>query len=136
MLSVLSVRCMWQCEHCVARESSRYKLLKHYRLHHHYGSSQRFLCIYVNCPCTFKTWSGLNTHVYKAHSSQVSQTTPSSVTFKCELWECSDHSTEKDFFVHIGTHLRSNQTVSCVFLGCPSFFLFLLLNTKPWKKAE
>ncbi len=105
LLSFLSVTSMWQCKHCVVRESSRYKLLKHYKLHHHYGRSQHFLCIYVNCPCTFKMWSGLNTHVYRAHSSQVTQTSSSSVTFKCELCECSDLSTEKDFFVHIGTHL-------------------------------
>lgn len=110
---------MWQCKHCVARESSRYKLLQHYKLHHHYGIGQHYLCIYTNCPCTFKAWSGLNTHVYKAHSSQFSQRASSSVTFKCELCECSDLSSERDFFVHIGTHLRSNETVSCVFLGCP-----------------
>lgn len=77
------------------------------------------MCIYVNCPCTFKPLSGLNTHVYKAHSSQVTQPTSSSVIFKCELCECGDLSTEKDFFVHIGTHLRGNETVNCVFLDCP-----------------
>lgn len=110
---------MWQCKHCVTRESSRYKLLQHYKLHHHYGIGQHYLCIYVNCPCTFKTWSGLNTHVYKAHSSQFTQTASSSVTFKCELCDCSDVFSERGFFLHIGTHLRSNETVSCVFLGCP-----------------
>ena len=110
---------MWQCKHCVAKESSRYKLLKHYKLHHHYGRGQHYLCIYVNCPCTFKTWSGLNTHVYKAHSSQFTQTASNSVTFKCESCQCSDLCTERDFFVHIGTHLRSNETASCVFLGYP-----------------
>lgn len=41
-----------------------------------------------------------------------------SVTFKCEVCECSDLSTERDFFVHIGTHLRSCEKVGCVFLGC------------------
>jgi len=118
--SFLSVMCMWQCKHCVAREIIRYKLLEHYKLHHHYGRSQHFLYIYVNCPCTFKTCSGFNTHVYKAHSSQVTQTTSSSVTFKCELCECSNMRTlHWEFFVHIGTHLQSNETVSCVFLGCP-----------------
>nr|XP_055065480.1 uncharacterized protein LOC129447733 isoform X2 [Misgurnus anguillicaudatus]XP_055065481.1 uncharacterized protein LOC129447733 isoform X2 [Misgurnus anguillicaudatus] len=109
---------MWQCKHCPTRESTRYKLLKHYKLHHHYARGQQYQCIYVNCPCTFRTWTGLHTHVYKAHSSQPTQTALNSVTFKCEVCECSDLSTERDFFVHIGTHLHSCETVGCVFLGC------------------
>ena len=109
---------MWQCRHCVTREISRYKLLKHYKLHHHYGRGQQYQCIYVNCPCTFRTWTGLRTHVYKAHSFQPTQTALNSVTFKCEVCGRSDLSTERDFFVHIGTHLRSCETVGCVFIGC------------------
>lgn len=41
------------------------------------------------------------------------------MTFKCELCECSELCTEKDFFLHIGRHLKSNETVSCVFHSCP-----------------
>lgn len=109
---------MWQCKRCSIRESSRYKLLKHCRLHHHYGPSQRYLCIYVNCPCTFKTWCGLKTHVYRCHSSHFKQTAVSSVTFRCELCDCGDLTTERDYFGHIGSHLRNSETVTCVFSGC------------------
>lgn len=58
-------------------------------------------------------------HVYRGHPSQPTQTASNSVTFKCELCECSELSTVKDFFLHIGRHLKNNETVSCVFHSCP-----------------
>lgn len=31
---------------------------------------------------------------------------------------CCDLPTERDYFTHIGTHLKSNETVTCMFGGC------------------
>lgn len=106
---------MWQCKRCSIRESSGYKLLKHCRLHHHYGPNQCYLCIYVNCPCTFKTWCGLQTHVYRCHSSHFKQTAVSSVTFRCKLCDCSDLTTERDYFGHIGSHLWNSEYYRLLF---------------------
>ena len=42
---------MWECDIFV---SGRHELLKHFRLQHrNYGSSQRYPCAYLSCPCTF-----------------------------------------------------------------------------------
>lgn len=43
--------------------------------------------------------------------------TPEVIYFSCELCSSSS-STEKDFFQHLGVHLRKNQTVHCVFREC------------------
>lgn len=63
--------------------------------------------------------------------SQFTQTASSSVTFKCELCECSDLSTERDFFAHIGTHLRSNETVVCFLVALSrQIFTYILYTQK------
>lgn len=109
---------MWPCKECGALESSRYKLLRHYKLcHGHYGKNQRYPCSYASCPCTFRTWSSLKSHVYRAHTLSA-QTSSGLATFSCQLCDCAELSSEKDYFVHIGTHLRNGQTCSCMFLGC------------------
>lgn len=124
---------MWQCSQCVAKESCRYKLLKHYKLHHCFGN--HYVCIYLNCPCTFKTWAGLKTHVYRVHPLNSTQTATHSCAFRCELCNRSDLSTEKDLFIHIGTHLKNNETVTCVFLGC-SFKTNILSSFYSHKKRK
>lgn len=93
-------------------------MLKHYKLcHGHYGKIYiRYPCSYASCPCTFRIWSSLKSHVYRAHT--LSAQTPSGLaTFSCQLCDCAELSSEKDYFVHIGTHLRNGQTCSCMFLG-------------------
>lgn len=39
-------------------------------------------------------------------------------TFSCPVCTCSDLASEREFFLHHNTHLRSNGTVQCVFIGC------------------
>lgn len=108
---------MWLCKECGVSESSRYKLIKHYKLcHGHYGRHQRYPCCYASCPCAFRTWNSLKSHVYRAHT--LSQTSTQLVTFSCQLCDCAELSSGKDYFAHIGTHLKNGQTCCCVFLDC------------------
>lgn len=113
------VRCwgMWSCKGCTETVSSRSKLLQHYKLKHpHFGHSSRFPCTYLHCPCTFKTWNALIVHQSKIHSTGV--THKEEAIFSCHLCACSDLSSERDYFAHINAHLKRNETVSCMFLGC------------------
>ncbi len=110
---------MWKCRECAVVESSRSQLLKHYRLkHRHYSCSRRYPCPYLTCPVTFKTWNSLCAHLSRVHKTHTSQEQIPLSTFSCPVCACSDLASERDFFLHFNSHLRSNETVQCVYTGC------------------
>lgn len=110
---------MWQCKVCKKSLSSRYELLKHFKLKHcHYGRNFRYPCVYLDCPCTFTLWKKLIVHVYRSHSTQTTQKSLKLATFSCQICACKDISSERDYFIHINDHLRQHETVSCVFDKC------------------
>lgn len=61
---------MWKCKAWCFLLSSRYELLKHFRLHHrNYEQRQQYPWINIHCPCTFKSWNTLHIHfVVTCHS--------------------------------------------------------------------
>ncbi|KAL7877515.1 hypothetical protein SRHO_G00041580 [Serrasalmus rhombeus] len=110
---------MWQCKGCSVYVESRSKLLNHYKLRHpHFGRTTRFPCTYSKCPCTFKTWNALIVHQSRVHSTQYTQTQKELSVFSCHLCTCKNLASEREFFVHINTHLKRNENVSCMFVGC------------------
>ncbi|XP_028455078.1 uncharacterized protein LOC114569461 [Perca flavescens] len=109
---------MWQCKDCGVEVSRRSEILKHYRLQHsHFGRGHHIKCIYPDCPCVFKTWNSLLTHLSRNHNNTLKQS-DIFTAFSCHLCGCSELGTEHDYFVHISHHLKNNETVTCMFKGC------------------
>ncbi len=109
---------MWQCKVCGTELSSRYELLKHSKLiHGHLGTRFRHPCVYSSCPCTFKSWNNLLSHIYRAHCDQSSSKQDQLATFSCQLCACIE-SNQRDYFCHLNEHLRKHETVTCVFKEC------------------
>lgn len=107
------------CKGCSFAFASRLELLNHYKLKHpHFGRTIPYPCTYVECPCTFKTWNALIVHQSRIHSTQVSNTQKELCTFSCHLSNCKNLANDRDYFIHIDTHLRRNETVCCMFVGC------------------
>lgn len=121
---------MWRCKECSLFCLTRYDLLKHLRLYHRHR--QLHSCPYQNCPCNFKMQNALRI-LSKVHpkqtglqtlqtSNQVSSSRSQELlefkTFCCPLCNCSNISTERDFFTHIGIHFKSHETVTCMFGDC------------------
>ena len=104
---------------CKFETSTKTKLRKHYRLHHGHGG-QPFPCLYQNCLCSFKTWSSLKSHLTRNHSQETQETVRSSETlsFSCQCCNASAISTERQFFEHLGRHLKKHDSVVCVFKNC------------------
>lgn len=95
---------------------TRYELLKHYRLKHcHQGSSFRHPCPFANCPCKFRLFRSLLSHVYRSHQTQTSSESSGLTTFACQLCTSCEVLNEHDFFSHINEHLQRYETVTCVF---------------------
>ena len=66
----------WSCKHCNFTTSKRLQLIKHYRLNHlHSGQGRSIPCLYSDCPCSFKSWSALHTHLsrYRTQTEQLGQ---------------------------------------------------------------
>ncbi|KAK0131259.1 Sterile alpha motif domain-containing protein 3 [Merluccius polli] len=109
----------WQCKHCAFSSSAKSGLLRHYRLQHWtFSRGNSLLCIHTDCPCSFKTWNSLRTHLSRCHAAVAAPVAVGvAYSFLCKV--CSNpFSTEKDFFLHVGYHLRSLETVECPFEGC------------------
>ena len=108
---------MWRCKECSLSFSTRYDLLKHLILHHRHR--QLHSCPYQNCPCNFKTQNALRIHLSRVHPKQTqSQELLELKTFCCPLCNCSNISTERDFFTHIDINFKSHETVTCMFGDC------------------
>lgn len=96
--------------------SGRPELLKHFRIQHYLR--QRYPCPHTSCPCTFKTWNALRIHLSRVHPKPSSTAIQERSTFSCHLCASSSLPTERDYFVHIGTHLKNDETVGCMFKDC------------------
>lgn len=98
--------------------SKRSRLIKHYKLkHYHFGQRHYYPCTYYECPCTFKTLNALKCHLSHYHSIS-SYSTNKSVVFTCNLCPERCLTSSKAFFSHIGIHLKSNETATCMFQDC------------------
>ncbi|KAG9264843.1 hypothetical protein AMEX_G21178 [Astyanax mexicanus] len=110
---------MWKCKDCDAEEATRSQLLKHYRLKHgHFGRRHPYPCTYSNCPCTFKTWNALRSHLCRSHFDQTSQRSVDCTTFSCHHCSCNDIASLRDYFAHVNSHLKRHETISCIFDNC------------------
>lgn len=105
----------WSCKNCTFRTSKRLELLKHYRLKHlHTGRA--LPCLYSDCPCSFKGWGALRTHLSRDHTQ--TEKLEQTVSFSCLVCNSSNFHTERQYFEHLGVHLKKHETVHCVFKDC------------------
>lgn len=107
----------WACKNCNFSASKRLELLKHYRLKHlHTGQGRSLPCLYSDCPCSFKGWGALRTHLSRDHTQteQLGQI----VSFSCLVCNSYSFHTERQYFEHLGAHLKKHETVHCVFKDC------------------
>lgn len=127
---------MWQCKECPSQLASRYLLLQHFRQTHVcFRGSFRYPCPYTDCPCTFSTWSKLLNHTYKIHAKQETPKPEELTTFQCHVCSCKELATERDYFQHINGHLRHNETVQCMFVGCTfESNIYSTFNTHRYRK--
>lgn len=96
----------WLCKICNFTSSKRLYLLKHYRLQHgHFSRSQSIPCFHSNCPCTFRTWGALRTHLSRFHPQTSNPGQLLSVT--CIVCKSSHFHTERQYFEHLSLGQRS-----------------------------
>lgn len=107
----------WQCKVCNFSTSNRLDLLKHSRLQHgHFGRNQPIPCLHYDCPCTFRSWGPLRTHLSRWHPQTIRP--GHLLSFTCIVCNSCSFENERHYFEHIGRHLKRFETVPCVFKGC------------------
>lgn len=114
--SVLPYCMNWKCKIWHFTTSKQLNLLKHYRLQHwHFGRNQAILCLHSDCPCTFRTWGALRTHLSRCHPQL---TKPGQLlSFAYLVCKCYFH-TEQRYYEHLGGHLKK----------CPVFFKIVIIR--------
>ncbi len=107
---------MWKCKDCGVSKAKRSELLKYFKLdHRNFGRRHPYPCVYSDCPCSFKTWSSLKSHVSRRHPQHPPQK-DALTTYKCLLCEYKHTPSFKDYFHHIGQHLLLfNALCICIF---------------------
>lgn len=103
----------WVCKICKFETPRKKDLLKHFRLRHNHESC--LPCLHWECYCSFKTWGGLKTHLSRFHSTNKIEP---NVSFLCPCCSIKSFSSEREYFHHIGRHLKKHETVCCVFENC------------------
>lgn len=107
----------WRCKICSFKADKRLVLLKHYRLKHgHGGHNQSIPCLHTDCPCSFKTFNALRAHLSREHTELIPQR--GLLSFTCVLCHYSVFNSERQYFQHLGSHLRKFEEVACVFKNC------------------
>ena len=110
---------MWRCKQCSETVSTRYQLLKHYKLkHYHFGQRHSYPCTYCECSCSFKTWNALKTHLSRCHVDVLRTRSAEQGVFTCLLCPGSEIPSSREYFSHINNHLKHYETVTCVFQNC------------------
>ena len=74
-------------------------------------------CLYKDCPCSLKTFSALNIHFSRQPPEAV--TSKEILSFSCVLCSSSCFDSERQYFEHLGSHLRRFEVVACAFKNCP-----------------
>lgn len=114
---------MWLCKLCDSMLSTRYELLKHFRLRH--SCTHRYPCVYLDCPCTFLSWKKLLSHTYRRHS-ELETGDAQSTTFSCQMCGCihtlhPSHSHEHNIYCAQRENLQINiqlaSRMSCIDFG-------------------
>lgn len=73
-----------------------------------------------DCVCVFKTQGVLRSHLSRYHRKGVGLAVyhESNFTLKCECFDFQEICSEREFFKHLGNHLKIQETIQCPFLGC------------------
>lgn len=103
------------CKYC-GFSSDQDDLVRHQELHHR--RPHHWPCVHSSCPCVFKTRGALKSHLSRYHHKGALFHDQSNFTFKCECCDFQEICSERDFFKHLGNHLKIQETVQCPFLGC------------------
>lgn len=106
------------CKVCQWTSSSKAGLLRHYRLQHGpFTHTHTIPCPHYRCPCSFKTQGALHTHMTRSNLSEETLESGTVLSFNCKICN-TPHSSKKLYFQHLDQHLRSYETVECVFSAC------------------
>ena len=102
----------WSCKVCSFVTYDERTILNHYKDRHGRGR-QGLSCIYPSCLTVFQPHVDFTKHIkeHKKGSNTVAK-------LRCELCTFSAPTNIKQYFLHLKTHLRTRETVTCPFEGC------------------
>lgn len=114
--SLLLGKMKWTCKFCTYFTNRRQRKLEHYKSSHgHHGKRFGFPCIYGDCVCYFRSHKSLQTHV---RQHRFCQSEVVNCRVKCLLCDFNEVVNVKDYFHHLGCHLKNKETVTCPYNNC------------------
>lgn len=85
---------------CIFEDSSKKELLNHYRVKHcTFGRGCSVSCLHLSCHCSFKTWGGLRSYLFRAHNSQETEECEGLQSFRCKI--CDSFYPSTNYFFQI-----------------------------------
>lgn len=109
----------WICKFCTYYSGNRKRIIEHYRaIHGHHGRNCPLPCIYSDCPLVFRSQESLNKHLREHGLSHHGPVGGLNLKINCQLCDFNYPVTIKQYFGHLGKHLRNKETVTCPFNHC------------------
>lgn len=114
---VVDLKMKWTCKYCIFDSTKKEIIIQHYQLKHgHHGRTCPLPCIYQKCVCSFRTRVALNRHLSRCHRK--SSVDYVNTRVKCNLCSFLEACNVKQYFSHLGIHLKNNEAVHCPFKNC------------------
>ena len=114
----------FSCKQCCYSAETISVFIRHVKEHRNLANF-RFSCGLVGCPCSFRTATALQIHMYRNHSKPkpaVSRS-PRCIDLTCHIEGCAFTSTNfSSLCEHLKWHIRDGKKIECPFESCKKNF--------------
>ncbi|XP_051804668.1 uncharacterized protein LOC110969740 [Acanthochromis polyacanthus] len=108
----------WTCKLCTFFCGNCKRIIEHYQSsHRHYGRNCSLPCIYKDCAQYFRCKKSLEVHL-RDHGVIEGSNELVGFKLKCLLCDFKELVSIKQYIAHLGKHLKSRETVTCLFNHC------------------
>lgn len=99
---------MWSCKECGTTVSTRFPLLKNYRLvHGHFGRRHPYKCTDFDCPCVVKTQNSLHCCLGRSHANpSVKNKSVTTARFNCQLCTSANIASAQEYFYDLAHSVK------------------------------
>uniref|UniRef100_A0A9J7XWE9 Histone H2B n=1 Tax=Cyprinus carpio carpio TaxID=630221 RepID=A0A9J7XWE9_CYPCA len=112
----------FKCKQCCFSSDTIPRYVKHVKVHRN-RANFRYPRGISKCPCNFKTFCALQTHMYRNHSKPKPARSQKCVDLNCQVEECTFKSSHlSSLCEHLNMHIRDGEKIVCPISTCQKLF--------------
>lgn len=115
----------FNCRLCNFTTTLLHTFLKHAKSHRNVANFW-YACGVPNCPCSFKKFQSLKSHMYRHHHAKAqsqASALPQDVEMSCQVAGCTFHCADfSSQCAHLRRHIADGRVVNCPYTVCTKKF--------------